>query len=522
MPSMMEANSSPETGSLDQDALIKEILRRTALQDERLDFTLSDADLIRLLAEARNSVSQMSDTVADIPVTMPNSDTGQTTVLVPKSLVLIFAELCHKIRQLCSQQWTEVDEHARLFHDGELLDAAHTQAQLSEPEKSPPDSRQLYLATVAEIEALAYDIRHSCEPDPTFLEGSMHINVPALHARAALMSGVRDRLQRIFDIPPVQIGRSMRGWPKWMDRITHADESDVDELHDLYNSVLLTSEQLAKLDPYYATPDEFHKVAELIRGRGAMFGKMLPPDGDNEVREAIRAGIVTVFREDPDDDNVNHRGQLLGYYSVLSAPDVVQKHMSQEFGYSSESRYNSTADLPHDVHRDDVSSSRKKTIVYRDKESALRVFQAASNGTLAWSVDHVVRMDGDQKFQTYAELGTALKKQEYRELEEQGMTCVLLKIATVLAVDASGASVELDLNPCDVSAWEVDGEYPWKVDETGKVILECPIANVGSSMLNIKLGAHETILVTEEFERDGIKIRILWSYYVQTLPPRTP
>lgn len=278
-----------------------------------------------------------------------------------------------------------------------------------------------------------------------------------------------------------------------------------------------------KVDPRYASQAEFQSVADHVRNHGAMF-KALKSDGsDDEVLEGIRSGRVAILREEPQQDTPDRPGELLGFYNVVSDSEAVRDHMKRELHFSRNQKYESTAELPRFMNVEEPTGE-KKTISYSDEAGALRVFNAATNGTLSWSVDHAVRMNGPERLQRYAMVGTALKIANYEHMERgAGKGIVLMKIATVVGADSSKAAEEFGIQPVDLSEWRQNGgQCPWNVDQSGMVILPRAIVNVGSTMLNGRLGAHEVFTVTEEFERDGIKVRILWRYLAQPLPPDIP
>lgn len=522
-----------QEGELDTSSLIIECRRQLELEDKRLSTELSDADVMKLLALARRSVDAGTDLSMSLVVRVDQNDfeLGETTVEISRRVILILAELFHSVRNVLADRWAaEHPEGPKLFHAAELPNAPVVDPLLPEnisKDRPPLDHRvreYLDVALALEKEDLAFEVEHFHQPDPDVLQGVLRINTPATEAPKAVLDGIQSRLQKLLNIPSVHIVRSMKEWRNWRDLIQSASEADVPDIHALYQSVLMQRERLLKLDPRYATQSEFRSVTDDVRNLGTMF-KPLRADGNNdEVFEGIHSGRIAIIREEPQGDAPDTPGELIGFYNVVSEPDAVRAHMKRELRYSSNQRYESTADLPRFSNVEEPTGEMR-TISYSDEAGALRVFKAAANGTLAWSVDHAVRMSGSEKQQRYAMVGTALKMDNYQHMEKvEGKGIVLMKIATVIGADASVAASELHLQPVDLAEWTSNGgESPWNVDHySGMVILPRAIVNVGSTMLNGRLGAHEVFTVTEEFMRDGIRIRILWRYLAQPVPPDIP
>ncbi len=514
----------------DAEHLLVEARRQLELHGKKLNTVLSDTDLLRLLNEARAYVDRnFVVTKEDEEVRFPHNDyeSGEVVGLVPRKLVLILAELYHSIRNMMADRWLQLNaEGPDLFHQTELPESEIVQELL--PREIASDSsirvkEYVRVALALEKETVAADIQNVNTLNPELLQGALHINCDADSASNEIISGVQNRLLRIFNTPPVHIVRSMKEWRNWSHLIGTATEADVPDIHALYGNVLMPKERLLKLDPRYASQTEFRSVADDVRNHGAMFKALKQNGSDDEVLEGLNAGRIAILREEPQDDQPEKPGELLGFYNVISDPEIVRNHMKAELHFSRNQKYESTAELPRFMNVEEPTGE-KKTISYSDEAGALRVFNAATNGTLSWSVDHAVRMNGPEKLQRYAMVGTALKIQNYQHQERNaGKSIVLMKIATVVGADSSGAAAELGIQPVDLSEWKQHGgSCPWNVDQSGMVILPRAIVNVGSTMLNGRLGAHEVFTVTEEFERDGVKVRILWRYLAQPLPPDIP
>lgn len=518
-------------GYEDMNPILVEARRRLELHEKKLSTVISDADLLTLLLQARKTVDakfRITESNEDVRAPYNDPENGQMTGLVPRKIILILAELFHSVRDMIAARWREENRSLpELFHASELPDAEEVQSLLPDEVTASSSQRvQEYVrvALALEKESVLTDIENANAPNPELVQGSLHINAEALNTPQQIVSGVQNRLLRIFNTPPVHIVRSMKEWRNWQPYIRTATEADVADIHSLYSNVLMPRERLVRLDPRYATQSEFRSVADDVRNHGAMF-KALKADGqDDEVLEGIHYGRVAIIREEPQGDQPDKPGELLGFYNVVSEPDAVRFHMKRELHFSLNQKYDSTAELPRFSHFEEPNGELK-TISYSDEAGALRVFKAAANGTLAWSVDHAVRMNGPEKLQRYAMVGTALKIANYQHMQEdEGKSIVLMKIATVVGADASGAASELEVQPVDLAEWKANGgECPWNVDQhSGMVILPRAIVNVGSTMLNGRLGAHEVFTVTEEFMRDGVRVRILWRYLAQPVPPDIP
>lgn len=525
------SETAQNSSGFDPDAVLAEANRQFALDNKQLTTVLSDADLLGLLLQARSTIVDENFFIQsdnqDIKVPYTDLERGPMTGLVPRRLVLILAELYHLVRNMIAQRWqAEYPNGPQLLHPAELPPASIVDKIL--PMEITRDSYQrvqeyVRVALALEQESIARDIMEANAPTSDVVQGSLHINGEALKASDLIISGVQSRLLKIFNTPPVHIVRSMREWRNWEPHIRTATKADVLDIHSLYSNVLMPRERLVKLDPRYATRSEFKSVADDVRNHGAMFKALRHDDSDDEVLEGLHAGRIAIIREEPQGDQPDKPGELLGFYNVVSDPEVVRNHMKGELHFSLKQKYDSTAELPRFSHLQE-STGEVKTISYSDEAGALRVFKAAVNGTLVWSVDHAVRMNGPEKLQRYAMVGTALKVANYQHMQSEGKSIVLMKIATVVGADASGAASELEVQPVDLVEWQANGgECPWNVDQhSGMVILPRAIVNVGSTMLNGRLGAHEVFTVTEEFERDGVRVRILWRYLAQPLPPDIP
>ncbi len=514
------------------DEILAEVVRQNAIADESVTIDLSDTELMMILAKARERVLHDSALRTDQEIRFPFSDpdAGSSTVLLPKNLALILAECYHGVRNKIEERWAQ--EHADkqpLFHERELPSAANVVDLLpTDREVTRSDSQlvQDYLKVAGQLEheGLVGDIVHAHEPKPDVLQGRMHIDVPALEAAQTILDGVLQRLVRIFRTPPVHIARSMKEWRAWEGQIRTASPADIADIHALYGGVLLSTEQLVRLDPRFADRTQFNSVVDHVRSHGAMFKALKTQNGDDEVTEGLRAGRIAIVRDEPQADAPERPGTLLGFYNVIGNPDEVTRHMKTDLHFASQLSYDTTGDLPN-FSKFVEQSGEMRSINYRDERGALRVFKAAKEGRLAWSVDHAVRMDGPHQIQRYAQLGTALKLDEYDHFVGEGKTMVLLKIATLIGADASDAARahHIPWNDAAVtSGWMREGRCQWEVDNSGMVVLPDPIANVGSAVLNQRLGAHEVWTVEEEFERDGVRMRVLWSYYAQQLPPQIP
>lgn len=527
------SEATPASNGTELNGVLVEAERQHQLSKLEFHDIVTDADLLKLLQQARTMVISSPDRDPNasgqlFSVAHNDPEHGQVTTMVPRDFILTLAELYHRVRNLLSDHWTaEHAERPQLFHQVELPSAEVVGTLLSDriPDDISPRVRE-YIGVALELmhSKVGFDIINANAPTPDMVQGSLHLNVKdARDIADEVLKGVQHRLQRLFSTPPAHIARSMREWRDWQPFIETATPSDAQEIHDLYGGVLIPREQLIKLDPRYADKEGFSHVADHVRNRGAMFKNLRELGGDNEVLEGLNHGRIAIVREKPNSDHLSDHRNLLGFYNVISDPDAVRAHMKRELHFSCSERYGSTADLPR-FSRFEEPTGEKKTISYSDEEGALRIFTAATEGRLAWSVDHAVRMDGPEKIRRYAMLGTALKLNEYDFLrQENNKQFVLMKVATVIGADSSRAAQELSIEPVSPAVWKDEsGECSWKLDSTGMVVLPRAIMNVGSTTLNTKLGAHEVFTMTEEFMREGVRVRILWRYLAQPLPPDIP
>lgn len=531
LPEEGDTPSDVPEESLETNTLILEAMRQLSLEGKDFHAVISDADLVRALATARRKVSEsFPASIPDVRYTYNDPEIGLTTAVVPPKLVLILAETCHAIRNRLADTWKEDPENneaQELFHENEVPSAEAMKQLLPDDETASVQDRVkqlLKLCIEFDHEGIDRDLLEGPDPDPLELQGQLHLGGSALEAASSIYGGVRDRLKRIYSIPPVRIVRSMREWRQWSDRIQTATMEDVPDIHSLYEGVMIDTERLIRLDPRFGTPEQFMDVVQFVRGHGAMFKALKSEGSDDEVIEGITKGHIAIVREEPQADaSPNEKPPLLGFYNVLAEPDAVREHMRGELHFSSNSQFANTSDLPR-FSRFEEATGEMRTIAYSHEEGALHAFRLAKEGKLAWSVDHAVRMNGPEKIQRYAQLGTALKIAEYATLRDQlGKTHALMKIATVIGVDATAAATERGIEySLPSQEWNEKGVTTWNVDPSGILTLHRPISNVGSKVLNERLGADEVMTVTEEFERDGIKVRILWRYLLQPFPPELP
>lgn len=525
------SENTPATGDIDNTSptidpnVVTELNRQLGLEDLNFGIVIPDFQLMEMLQSARKII--LSDpSISDQDVFFPYHDTeiGTAKAVLSRRFILIFAQTCHAVRNHVADIWRKNKENCEcpeLFHAIHLPSSQALEPLLPSQGTEKVQERVSKLLTAClrlETEDIDHDILDGHDPDATLLEGNLHLGGQALDAETSIIEGVSDRLKRMYQTPPVHISRHIAEWRNWTSYIKNATLDDLPDIHGLYEGVMIRRDQLMQLDPRFASFDEYKNIAEYIRSRGAMFKALRSSGKNDEVKEGIDKGIIVIAR----DENSKEIPPLLGFYNVLTDADAVREHMKSELHFSHNSNYANSSDLS-TFSRFEEQTGEIRTISYSYVDQALVAFRLAREGKLAWSVDHAVRMDGTDRMRRYAQLGTALKLGGYSPLPKGGKTHVLMKIATVIGVDASNVAEEKMLTVQDPdTAWNEIGIHNWTVDGSGMLILDRPILNVGSKVLNERLGAHEVMTVTEDFTRDGIRMRILWRYLLQPLPPELP
>lgn len=289
------------------------------------------------------------------------------------------------------------------------------------------------------------------------------LDQPEYKQIAAIVHTMLLRIQDLCGEDSERMRLEMRDWRRWETNIVEATHEDVPLMRTVYQKIMIPDRKLLRLTTNISGPRKKAKD-EIQRGGG-----FLHDCSDADLEFMIGKGETRVVRADPDNPQ-----SVFGYYSVVSQRDHVDHLLGEMCGYE-----------PGTVYTPETLPQRSRSgwkLQWPKPKDAADLLNAPEE--LSVSIEVAVGRLDESSHPYQAGVATALKHAVYESVLRQGRSLVLLRFFEIL---------------------EVNGV---RVDS---------VINVPSRQFIQALGGRPIGFAEETFDRNGIRITVLWNYWLSDL-----
>lgn len=477
------------------EQLQKKALKMLEMQDKQMQFSFSDTEILGHIERARVAMANMANQVlvlvkGNIGISVMTTN-GEIIVGLSPEAIIVIEETTKYMVAACLAKMTPTNENRNqlvlsyFLGDDDFLRNERSDHVLTALQNH--FSAFIPATKCIEDEGLTADLlQEDLSENMILLDGNDKqtiIELPILDYKLPeyVAKAIAERFVAIMQNR--QTVQAMKGWPSWLQRIEDAVPEDVEKIASVYNDVMIPSKDLAHLDIRCHTKKEVDIASDTIENLGGF----LRPCCRDQIAEDIKNGSVLVVRKES--------GNLAAFYSIITNPETVAMHITDDLGFDASLGYISILDLPKTAQSSSKNNGEPRKIHWTDEASALIAFQAAKKGKLAYSVDMAVarRQELGESVRRNAQLATACKIANYERVADAGYEYVLMHIFEILAVGKDSDSLE------------------------ALTSLSPPVRNIRSFHLNETIGAREICTVDEVLIRDGTKIVVRWHYLLNSL-----